>query len=180
MELDRAPGLVQQKALPNKEAFCRPLGYSVDFGARITAGQYRAEIDEQFVGREQLSQTQAMVRLHWSVDWVPSDHLTVTPSVAGRVTYDVRPSVDPRLRLSFWPDSTERQEVSLAVGLYHQIDGGLTDQRDAGTAFPPRALHRRRSTAPFSSVPPDCLQPFRAGLAVKQRGREPGQSHQAF
>jgi hypothetical protein len=130
----------------------RFFGYPVDFGARVTAGQYSAEIDERFVGREQFSQTQAMVRLHWSLDWAPSDRLTVTPSVAGRVTYDVRPSADPRLRLSFRPDGTERQEVSLAAGLYHQIDGGLTDQRDAGTVFTlwrppptgdplPRALH---------------------------------------
>ena len=130
----------------------RLFGHPVDFGARVTAGQYSAEIDERFVGREQFSQAQAMVRLHWSLDWAPSDRLTVTPSVAGRVTYDVRPSVDPRLRLSFRPDGTEQQEVSLAAGLYHQIDGGLTDQRDAGTVFTlwrpppagdplPRALH---------------------------------------
>ncbi|MFB6247726.1 MAG: carboxypeptidase regulatory-like domain-containing protein [Salinibacter sp.] len=130
----------------------RLFGYPVDFGARITAGQYSAEIDEQFVGREQFSQAQAMVRLHWSMNWTPSDRLTVTPSVAGRVTYNVRPSIDPRLRLSFRPDGTDQQEWSLAAGLYHQIDGGLTDQRDAGTVFTlwrppppsdplPRALH---------------------------------------
>ena len=113
----------------------RLFGQPVDFGARVTAGQYRAEIDERFVGTERLSQTQAMVRLHWSMDWTPDDRLTVTPSLAGRVTYSVRPSADPRLRLSFRPDGTEQQEFSLAAGLYHQIDGGVTDQRDAGTVF---------------------------------------------
>ena len=110
-------------------------GQPLDFGTRVTAGHYDATIDEQFAGIEQLSRTQGMVRLHWTLDWTVNDHLSVVPSLAARVTYSVEPSVDPRVRMTYQPDGTDRQELGLALGLYHQIDGGISDLRDAGNVF---------------------------------------------
>jgi len=106
-----------------------------NFGAYVTAGNYSAELDEQFVGLEALSRSQQMVRLHWSLEWDPNEYVTLTPSVAVRVEESIQPSGDPRLRLSVQPDGTDQQELSLAAGLYHQIDEGIRDVRDAGTAF---------------------------------------------
>ncbi|MFB6098993.1 MAG: carboxypeptidase regulatory-like domain-containing protein, partial [Salinibacter sp.] len=111
------------------------LGYPVDFGGRLTLGRYRARLASPFVGVDEISDTQGMVRAHWSLDWAPSDYLTVVPSLAVRATYSVRLSADPRVRLSFRPTGTEQQEISFAAGVYRQIDEGISDQRDAGTVF---------------------------------------------
>ena len=44
--------------------------------------------------------------------------------------------VDPRLRLTLWPDGQEgRFQVNAAWGLYHQAVTGLTDERDLGNLF---------------------------------------------
>lgn len=118
------------------------LGQPVDFGAKVTGGKYDAQINRPFVGQETFEDAQGMVRVHWSLDWSTNDYLTVSPSLAARVEFSNVPTFDPRLRLSVRPDGTEQQEISVAAGLYHQIDAGITDVRDAGTAFtvwrPPR------------------------------------------
>lgn len=110
-------------------------GYPVDFGGRLTLGRYGARLPSPFAGVDQIGETQGMVRVHWSLDWAPTDYLTVVPSIAVRGTYSVRLSADPRVRLSLRPTGTDRQEISVAAGVYRQIDQGIGDQRDAGTVF---------------------------------------------
>lgn len=111
------------------------LGQPVDFGGRITAGQYTANIDEQFVGIETLQSYQDMVRVHGSVEWSVNKYLTITPSLAGQVDLAIKPSFDPRIRLSVKPDGTDQQEFNFAAGIYRQIDEGISDERDAGNVF---------------------------------------------
>lgn len=112
------------------------LGQPVDFGGRITASRYKATIDEQFVGLEQFAESQEMARIHWSINWGVNEYLTITPGFAARTTTSpFRPTVDPRVRLSLQPTGTDRQEISLAAGLYQQSDAGISDLRDAGTVF---------------------------------------------
>ena len=112
------------------------LGRLFDFGARFTMGRYQAEIDEQFVGLEQLNMLQGMLRAHIATDWEPTSHLSVSPSMGGQITaQSVQPVLEPRLRVSVRPDGTDRQEISMAAGLYRQITEGITDERDAGTVF---------------------------------------------
>jgi hypothetical protein len=111
------------------------LGQPIDFGGRVTAGSYSAVINERFTDLERINEAQGMVRVHWSMDWGLGDFLTLEPSIAGQVTYAVRLSVDPRLRLSLRPWGSDDQEISLAAGVYHQIDEGVSDQRDAGSVF---------------------------------------------
>lgn len=110
-------------------------GQPVDFGGRITLGRYGATLNERFVGVDEVSTTQGMVRTHWSLTWDVNNYVTVVPSLAARATYSVRLSADPRLRLTVRPSGTEQQEISFAAGLYRQIDEGINDQRDAGTVF---------------------------------------------
>lgn len=112
------------------------LGQPVDFGGRVTVANYDAKIDEQFVGIERISEGQEMARAHWSLQWGVNDRLTITPGAVARVTTSpFLPTADPRLRLSFLPDGTDQQEISLAGGLYQQSDTGISDLRDAGTVF---------------------------------------------
>lgn len=113
----------------------RILGQPVDFGGRVMVGAYDAKIDEQFVGVETLSRSQNLVRVHWSIEWSISNSLTVTPSIAAQVTNPIRLSADPRLRMSFRPGGTDTHEITLAAGIYHQSDEGISDPRDAGSVF---------------------------------------------
>jgi len=47
-----------------------------------------------------------------------------------------RSSLDPRLRISFFPDGTlSRHQINLAAGIYHQATTGLSDERDLGNLF---------------------------------------------
>ncbi len=81
------------------------------------------------------------------------ERLTVTPSIGFQIHSRISPpTYEPRVRLSYRPDGTDQQEVSLALGKYNQIPQGITDTQDAGTEFtvwtpeplmedPPRALH---------------------------------------
>lgn len=44
--------------------------------------------------------------------------------------------VDPRLRVTFWPDGPQgRFQVNAAWGIYHQAVAGLSDRRDLGNLF---------------------------------------------
>jgi len=111
------------------------LGQPANFGGQVTGGAYEAQIDRRFIGLDTFNDSQGMFRLHGSVDWSPNDYVTVSPGVASQVVFSSSPSFDPRLRLSVRPDGTDQQEISFATGLFHQIDSGITDVRDAGTAF---------------------------------------------
>ncbi len=112
------------------------LGWPAKLGGLITGGRYDATIDEPFVGVKQLNRSQDLVRVHGSVTWSRGDWLRVTPSLAAQVPASkLDPILDPRLRLRIRPDGTDRQEISLAGGLYHQVDEAITDQREAGTVF---------------------------------------------
>lgn len=45
------------------------------------------------------------------------------------------PSLEPRLQLSWQPRAIKSEEVNAAVGIYRQPIAGVTDLRDAGSAF---------------------------------------------
>lgn len=129
-------------------------GNPLHFGLRWSLDQYEAELDEKFVSLQRLKQNGAALQSYLSMDVVASDHLTITPSIGTHIisTRLEQPTLEPRFRLSYRPDGTDRQELSIAAGKYNQIAEGITDERDAGTVFtvwrliseddaPPRALH---------------------------------------
>ncbi len=60
--------------------------------------------------------------------------LTLEPSLGFYGPLDFM-SLEPRLRASWRPWASEAQELSAAVGLYHQFLQGITDERDAGAVF---------------------------------------------
>ncbi|MGM0588045.1 MAG: TonB-dependent receptor [Bacteroidota bacterium] len=49
--------------------------------------------------------------------------------------FRAQPSLEPRIRMSWNPGGKEQQELNAAVGIYEQAFVGLSDFRDAGTAF---------------------------------------------
>ncbi len=79
----------------------------------------------------------------------PHDRLQMTPGLAV-TSYPLNfgPSLEPRFRLRWQPD--EVQEVNLALGLYEQTLVGISDERDAGSAFiawTPPPVERAQSRA---------------------------------
>lgn len=144
-------------------------GETLDFGVRWTTTQYTANLDEKFTTLDLVQQNGAALQAFASMEWTLGDYLTVTPSIGTHVTGRrlELPTYEPRLRLSFRPDGTDQQEISLAMGKYNQVDQGITDERDAGTVFTvwtpsssadplPQALHgivgyRQRLGAAFEA-----------------------------
>ncbi len=61
--------------------------------------------------------------------------LTLEPSLGLYGPLGYMPSLEPRLRASWRPWGSEAQELSAAVGLYHQLIQGISDERDAGAVF---------------------------------------------
>jgi len=45
------------------------------------------------------------------------------------------PSIEPRVRFSWQPFGSDRHELNASVGVYRQAIAGITDLRDAGSAF---------------------------------------------
>ena len=130
------------------------LGQDLKFGFRWSVTQYEANLDEKFITLRRLKQNGAALQAYVAMDITPSDRLTITPSLGTHVTSTrlEQPTYEPRLRVSYRPDGTARQEFSLALGKYNQVAEGITDERDAGTVFtiwrladeadaPPQALH---------------------------------------
>lgn len=136
------------QAAPERSARLQKIYFSLDrdqdvwgtlfnVGVRWEVNRYEADLDEKFVALGTLKQNSAALQAYVSADWTIGDHLTMTPSFGTHVTGERigQPTYEPRLRLSFRPDGTDQQEISLAVGKYNQMAEGITDERDAGTVF---------------------------------------------
>ncbi|MEX2362792.1 MAG: carboxypeptidase-like regulatory domain-containing protein [Balneolaceae bacterium] len=62
--------------------------------------------------------------------------IKVEPGVSASIYLNkFAPSVEPRLQISWQPREKANEEISAAVGIYRQPIAGVTDLRDAGSAF---------------------------------------------
>ena len=136
------PGSPQRSASVRKTYFRLQseqelLGTTLDYGGRWVLNDYRYNLDERFTNLQKQSQSGGAIQAYASLEFNFGEYLTVTPSFGTHLT--VRrlgsPTYEPRMRLTFRPTGTDRQEVSLALGKYNQTADGLTDERDAGTVF---------------------------------------------
>jgi hypothetical protein len=78
----------------------------------------------------------------------PTDRLAVTPGLV--VTLAPGARIEPRLRASWQPWGRSTEEVTAAVGLYHQDLTGVSDSRDPGSVF--IAWTRPRDEKPLEAV----------------------------
>lgn len=113
------------------------LNNTLDYGGRWVVTNYVYDLDEQFVIPQQSNKFTAALQAHASMEWRIGERWRVTPSVGSHVTAQrvSTPTFEPRLRLSFRPDSTDEKEISFAAGIYNQVANGISDERDAGTVF---------------------------------------------
>ncbi len=112
-------------------------GLPFDYHLGLNFASYSAELGERFTTFENFDLYPMLVQTGLSTDLTPFDELTIRPSIGTQITSQnvSEPSFEPRLRISYQPDGTSNQELSFAVGRYHQFVSGITDERDAGNVF---------------------------------------------
>lgn len=122
-------------------------GLQFEYGFRWNLNFYNATLYEPFPElRDEevrypgldssLDEFESILSGYISLDWEPSDNLTITPGLTSQNRHaDMALTLEPRLRASWHPGGSERQEVTLSGGRYIQMMEGITDERDAGTVF---------------------------------------------
>lgn len=111
-------------------------GNTLRWTAKVRADQYSFNLDEFALGVTAEDQFLITTTTHLGAELEWGETFTMTPSVGGQfpISY-APPSVEPRLRLSYRPNGSTRTKFTAAGGLYFQFVAGLTDERDAGSAF---------------------------------------------
>jgi len=120
----------------------------VHYGFRTKLLRYSATLSERFTRLQSFEVPTEVFRIYGSAKWSPGDRLTVRPSVGTQLTLNSVPTLEPRLRVSYRPDGTATQELSLALGRYYQLMSGIRDERDIGTVF--RVLKPNEGDRPFA------------------------------
>jgi hypothetical protein len=71
-----------------------------------------------------------------SVEVPTGEHFSITPGLSyTSYIFRFKPSIEPRLKVSWQPRGKKNEEIHAAIGIYEQPLVGITDFRDAGTAF---------------------------------------------
>jgi hypothetical protein len=126
---------------------------TLQLGMRAQFTSYKFEVDQKFTFSQSGRPFGGALNAFGAAETELGEHFTFAPSLGFQIhSRTFPPTYEPRLRLTYRPDGTDQQEVSLALGKYHQMSQGITDTQDAGTEFmiwtpepvtdtPPRALH---------------------------------------
>lgn len=104
------------------------------WGVTPEFASYDFTIDQKFSRFASRSSTSFRLRAFSALSIEAGDYLTLSPSFGMQLDGQSN-SFEPRLRLAYRPNGTDRREVSLAVGRYGQLAEGITDTQDAGTEF---------------------------------------------
>lgn len=107
----------------------------IDFGFGMNFRFYNIELDERFTSFRSLNRTMPIFHLYFSTEWRPVSRVIIQPGITSQATLDTPVTIEPRLRVSWEPDGTDRQQFSIAAGKYVQTFSGISDERDAGTVF---------------------------------------------
>ncbi len=127
-------------------------GQKFDFGIQILSNTFQATVDERFLFAEQTSTERLpMAQLHIKSEHDITENIRLIPSLGTQGTFESKLTFEPRIRIITKPFGSSASEVSLALGKYHQVIDGFSDQRDAGTTF---TIYRANSrlVSLFSSV----------------------------
>ncbi|NGP75453.1 TonB-dependent receptor [Balneolaceae bacterium YR4-1] len=113
----------------------RLFGMAVDYGLGLNFRFYNTELAERFTSLQSFARKVAIVKLYSSFDWSPNSYFSLQPGLATQMSTDLQITFEPRIRMAWRPDGTDRQEISLAAGQYAQLMSGISDERDVGTVF---------------------------------------------
>lgn len=109
---------------------------TVDWSVKVRADRYTFDLEEPFLGRRGDEDLLITGSLHGGFTWSWNDALTVRPSLGVQVPFSWgSTTIEPRLRLSARPGGPGTPKLTASGGLYRQLSTGITDERDAGSAF---------------------------------------------
>ena len=111
------------------------LNQNINYGFRLNYGIYNSVIDERFTNLDSFKSTQPVARFYISTEMELHEKVTIQPGFGTQLSTNRNISFEPRFRVLYLPDGTNRRELSLALGKYNQLFSGIRDERDAGTVF---------------------------------------------
>ena len=108
----------------------------IELGLDMHLTSYDSRIDERFTTAEELESNLFGMSMYAQKDWHAAEHLWVTPSLGTQLSTNISvPTLEPRLRISYLPGGSGRNEISLSGGVYNQLQEAITDERDMGSVF---------------------------------------------
>lgn len=111
------------------------LDQTINYGFRLNYGIYNSEIDDRFTNLDSFKSIQPVARFYVSTEMNLHNKLTIQPGFGTQLSTNSSISFEPRFRLLYLPDGTNRRELSLALGKFNQLFSGVRDERDAGSVF---------------------------------------------
>jgi hypothetical protein len=108
---------------------------SINYGFGVNFRFYDVLLSEKFADIRSVNRIIPIMNLYVSGNWEVSEKFEVQPGLATQVSVDHAGGLEPRLRMAWKPDGTDRQELSIAAGKYVQMFAGISDQRDIGAVF---------------------------------------------
>jgi hypothetical protein len=118
-----------------------------DYGVKLEFRHYSAQLDEPYpelTGTGQryenldssLDDLTVTISSYVTLDYQLAENLRVHPGIASQLPLSYsNPTIEPRLRAVWNPDSRSERQISLSAGRYFQSFEAITDERDAGTSF---------------------------------------------
>ena len=114
----------------------RPAGRSeVRGGFRVRARSVNYSLNERYQSIESNEDFFISIGGYAGATIPLGENLEVSPGLSLRAPLSYGLSVQPRVRARWRPFGSEAQQLSGAFGLYQQILTGVSDERDAGSAF---------------------------------------------
>ena len=109
------------------------VGYRWGFFGRSDYLNY--DLQELFVGFRADEDVLHEFGGHMSVSYSGFNNMIIDQSLAVAMSFSFPATFEPRLRLTWQPWGSSRQEMNVAVGIYKQPLIGINDERDAGSVF---------------------------------------------
>jgi len=108
---------------------------SINYGFGVNFRFYDVLLSEKFADIRSVNRIIPIMSLYVSGNWEISEKFEIQPGLATQFSVDHAGGLEPRLRMAWKPDGTDRQELSIATGKYVQMFAGVSDQRDVGAVF---------------------------------------------
>ncbi|MTI87159.1 MAG: hypothetical protein FH748_04235 [Balneolaceae bacterium] len=107
----------------------------LDYGFLGNYVQYKHDISELLLFRDEAKEVQLNSGLYASANINPFESLSIDAGMAVVYFATVKLSMEPRFSLQWKPRVLKGGGLSASAGVYRQSEVGITDYRDAGTAF---------------------------------------------
>lgn len=117
----------------NLTQFLKDIRFDYGFFLKVNAMSY--DLRELFVSNNQDSQTQYSIGTYVEANIPLGNTMNIYPGASFSASRSYRSSLEPRVRFSWQPRDIDNEELNAAFGVYRQPLTGITDNRDAGSAF---------------------------------------------